>query len=307
MKAMSYGIDNFKTIIDKNYYYVDKSLLIKEIVETAGDTKLIVRPRRFGKTLNQSMLYYFFSNTENAGYLFNDLEINKHNDIMKHQGKYPTIFISFKDLHCNNFEAFKYNFKIIIHKVVFKYNDLILSSTNEYAELKNIISSTASLDDYISAVNLLIKLIYETYNLKTILLIDEYDIPLQSGKQYGYYDDIISVIRTMFSGLLKSNDYVETAIITGCLRLSNENLFSGVNNINVFSVIDKKYLSYYGFTEQEVKTILSYYNISDRLSIIRDYYNGYIFESTYIYNPASLVQCILQILDKSNNPYRNFG
>ncbi|MGL5614394.1 AAA family ATPase [Cetobacterium sp.] len=272
-KKLPVGIDDFKEIIDNNYYLIDKSLLIDELLNKKSKVTLLPRPRRFGKTLNMSMLNYFF-NVENKKVnkeLFNGLDI-LNTDKMVYQGEYPVIYISLKDIKVNNWELCLNKLHLLIQAEYSKYG-IILERKRENQE-------TSLLE--------LSRILYEKHNKKVIILIDEYDTPLVTAHSQGYYDEAIFFFRNFLSAALKGNPYLEFAVLTGILRVAKESIFSGLNNLTVSTILDNDF-NYFGLTENEVEKALKYYNLDYELEEVKKWYNGYTFGEKLVYNPWSLI------------------
>ena len=299
MKQIMTGTENFKEIIDHNYYYVDKTKLIEDII--TEKVVLYTRPRRFGKTLNMSMLYYFFSNKEkNNKYLFDGLAISFNSEIMKHQNQYPVISITLKDMKKQNIEdAYEY-FNDIIKKIIVKHYELysspyIVESIKE--ELKRLENKNSSQNELENALLLIAECLYQHYGNKVIILIDEYDVPLQSAYINGYYDEMVNFLQNVFSAALKTNDALEKGIMTGCLRIAKESIFTGLNNFSVRSILDYEAGDCFGFTQNEIDELLEYYDIKEKREIIKDWYDGYLFGNTEIYNPWSTLNYVQKVLN----------
>ena len=292
MKLIPTGIENFKTMIDKNAYYVDKTNLIADILNE--QVVLYTRPRRFGKTLNMSMLYYFFSikEKENA-YLFNDLYISKNKEALEHQNKYPTIFISLKEMKNLTFDAQISSFSSIIYELLEKNLEILSASQLTDATKKKLNSlhdETTSIEDLKFSLRIISNALYTYYHQKVIILIDEYDVPLDKAFQKGYYDEMVELMRGLLGQVLKTNDFLQFAVLTGCLRISKESIFTGLNNFEVLSILNVQYDECFGFTDTEVKKILSDYNLSDHYLQIREWYDGYRFGNTDIYCPWDVIR-----------------
>lgn len=304
MKALPIGIENFKTMIDKNVYYVDKTDLISETMNK--QLALYTRPRRFGKTLNMSMLYYFFSNKEKENaYLFDGLNISKNLEVMKHQNQYPVIFMTLKDMKNISFRAQKEKFSILIFQLMENYQELLTSDNISDAKktiLNNLHYQNASEEQLKNSLQLISQALYEHYHQKVIILIDEYDVPLQSAYANGYYDEMVDFLRSVFSSSLKTNDAIEKAIFTGCLRISKESIFTGLNNFNVYSLLDEYTSTRFGFTEEEVKQMLSDYDMSDQFDKVKEWYDGYLFGKNEIYNPWSVLKYVLKYIHEKARP-----
>lgn len=294
MKLVPTGIENFKTMIDKNAYYVDKTNLIIDILNE--QVVLYTRPRRFGKTLNMSMLYYFFSikEKENA-YLFDCLNISKNKDALKHQNKYPTIFISLKEMKNSSFKAQIIAFSNIIYELLEK-NLEILSSTQLTDTTKEILNKfhnrIADIEDLKFSLRVISNALCTHYHQKVIVLIDEYDVPLQSAYQNNYYDEMVEFLRSVFSSSLKTNDALEKGIMTGCLRISKESIFTGLNNFTSYSILNNIGNEYFGFNENEVKQLLEDYQLSSYMDEVKEWYDGYLLGNIEIYNPWSTLMYV---------------
>lgn len=288
MKLLPTGIENFKTMIDKSAYYVDKTNFIEDVLNE--QVVLYTRPRRFGKTLNMSMLYYFFSikEKENA-YLFDGLNISKNKDALKHQNKYPTIFISLKEMKSLTFDAQISSFSNVIYELLEK-NLEILSSDQLSDTTKDILNKlhnrSSSAEDLKISLRVITNALYTYYHQKVIVLIDEYYVPLQAAYQNNYYEEMVEFLRSVFSSTLKTNDALEKGVMTGCLRISKESIFTGLNNISS---------EFFGFTELEVKQLLKDYNLSEKMDEVKEWYDGYQFGNKEIYNPWSTLMYVKNI------------
>ena len=289
MKLLPTGIENFKTMIDKSAYYVDKTNFIEDVLNE--QVVSYTRPRRFGKTLNMSMLYYFFSikEKENA-YLFDGLNISKNKDALKHQNKYPTIFISLKEMKNLTFDAQISSFSNVIYELLEK-NLEILSSDQLSDTTKDILyklhNRSSSIEDLKISLRVITNALYTYYQQKVIVLIDEYDVPLQAAYQNNYYEEMVELLRSVFSSALKTNDALEKGVMTGCLRISKESIFTGLNNFTAYSVLNNISSESFGFTESEVKKLLKDYNLSEKMDEVKKWYDGYQFGNKEIYNPWS--------------------
>ncbi|OUP72364.1 hypothetical protein B5F09_12810 [Erysipelatoclostridium sp. An173] len=305
MKRISTGTENFKELIDNNYYYVDKTMLIEDVI--SDKVMMYNRPRRFGKTLNLSMLYYFFSNQEKENsYLFKGLNISKDKEILKHQNQYPVIFLTLKDMNNNNFKSQIYKFSSIISGIINKYIDRIIDSPllnyRDKSWLEKYYNVNANLDEIKEALYNISIILNKYYRKKVIILIDEYDVPLQSAYNHGYYDEMVDFLRSVFSSALKTNDALERGVLTGCLRISKESIFTGLNNFIVRNITDREASDCFGFTQEEIDKLLDYYDLIDKRNEIKDWYDGYLFGETEIYNPWSALNYIKKVL--SDNQYQ---
>ena len=300
------GRSDFKFIRKNGFYYIDKTGLIVELLKTeATQVTLITRPRRFGKTLNLSMLRYFFEDTGNMeknacnAALFEGLKIMEAGDAYKEQmGKFPVINLTLKSAKQNTFESAYYKIKEEIAEE-FKRHDVLFEAEalteTEKQRVKELADETASYDVYSGSLKFLSKCLYKVTGEKTIILLDEYDVPLQNSYFLGFYDEMVGFIRSLFESALKTNEYLQFAIITGCLRISKESIFTGLNHLNIISVMDKRYSEHFGFTEQEVRQAMSYYGREERFPDMKEWYDGYLFGDTEVYNPWSVVKFLYDL------------
>ena len=302
-KKIAIGKSDFREIIKGNYYYVDKSLFIKEVIDTGSDVLLIPRPRRFGKTLNLSMLQYFYDcSIKDSEELFKDLAIWKTEDKYRQvQGKYPVIFFTFKDMKHKSWKDCLVSMKSTISYEFEKHNYILNSKAigeKDKLKFKNIINEISEEAEFECALNILTRCLTLHHQSKPVLLIDEYDTPIHSGHANDYYDNIILFMRNFLSGGLKDNDkYLEKSVITGTLRIAKESIFTGLNNLEVYSIISKYFPSWFGFTEKEVLNVLSDYGLKDKIKDVSFWYNGYIFGDEIIYNPWSILSYINKFSD----------
>jgi len=293
-KRIPLGTSNFKTLIQENSYFVDKSLFIKDVVQ-GSQVLLFARPRRFGKTLNLSMLKYFYNNQgDNAG-LFKGLNIAKEPEIMQKQGKHPVIYLTMKDVKQETREGCFENIFSILNDLVKSFSKILNSDLMSGIDIKccqRILADTASEVDYANSLKTLSKAIYHHYNLKPVILIDEYDTPILVGHASDFYKDIISFMRVFLGGALKDNEYLEKAVLTGILRVSKESMFSGLNNIDVCTVTSHISADKFGFLESEVAVMLHHYDDIFSLADVKYWYDGYNFGGSEIYNPWSILRSI---------------
>ncbi|MCP4135656.1 MAG: AAA family ATPase [bacterium] len=314
-KKLPIGNSDFRDIIKENYYYVDKSLFIKEIIDKGDKILLIPRPRRFGKTLNLSMLYYFYTNRieQNGIYkepepeLFNHLAISQAGvEYTEKQGKYPVIFFTFKDVKENNWEKCCQKIKELVQIEYKKYKFLIQSDaldTEDKKYFKSIIELEAGETEYASSLNRLLVFLNRYYQERVVILVDEYDMPIHSGYANNYYDDVVNFIRNFLSGGLKdTGQYLEKSVLTGILRVAKESIFSGLNNPGVYTLLAEEFDNKFGFTEEEVALMADYYELKYKLKDIKKWYNGYIFGKQVIYNPWSIL-CYFQSKSGEFQPY----
>ncbi|BBE31724.1 hypothetical protein OSSY52_18650 [Tepiditoga spiralis] len=292
-KRLPIGRSDFKSLIDDNMYFVDKSMLIKEIIES-GDVLLITRPRRFGKTLSQSMMKYFFDITQNNEYIFKNLKIYKEKNIIeKHLNKHPVIYITFKDLKSNNLKKMHDLLAMELSRLYLKHKYVLEVLDNEEKIIYDKIMGREALDaDYENSIRSLSEYMERYYGKKVIILIDEYDTPIQQAYLHGYYDEIISLIGNLFGMALKDNVYLEKAVLTGITRVSKESIFTGVNNLKVSTVLNELFNDKYGLTKEEVEETLKYYELEYEEKEVIDWYNGYNFGGVEIYNPFSIINLV---------------
>lgn len=297
LKYLPIGREDFREIIEGNGYYVDKTLLIKKLLETGSKVTLFTRPRRFGKTLGLSMLQNFFE-AEDAKELFNGLSIEKETKICeKYMGQYPVISLSLKsakqDSFCNAFETLKQ----AVSEEFRRHEKEVLAYEYERDRIIRILNAKGDESDYLTSLKFLSQILYKAYGKKVIVLLDEYDVPLENAYFRGFYDKMVSFIRSLFESVLKTNQCLELAVITGCLRISKESIFTGLNNLHIISILNKGYGEYFGFTEEEVQRMLDYYHLSKRMHTLREWYDGYQFGETEIYNPWSVLSFLADSLE----------
>ena len=289
-KPLPIGIDDFKTIIEEDYYYADKTKMIESLLDDGAGVTLFTRPRRFGKTLNMSMLNYFFNlkNKEENRKLFENLYISK-NKYMNQQGEYPVIYLSFKDIKALNWEKCYYLTRRLI---TYLYNEFeFLREKLNKKDLSDF--DKVWLDeegaDWENSLKNLLRYLYEYHNKKVVVLIDEYDTPIVSGYNNGYKKEVLALYRSLYSTVLKSNTHLQFSVMTGILRIAKEGIFSGLNNLKVNNIFSEKYSEYYGMTEEEVLEGLKYYNLEYEINDVKDWYDGYQFGNTEVYNPWSII------------------
>ena len=292
-KAIPIGIENFEDIIKDNYYYVDKSMLIEDILVNRAAVTLFTRPRRFGKTLNMSMIKYFFDvrNKDENRKLFEELKIFG-SEYMKEQGKYPVIFVSLKDLRGDTWEDTFENLKSFISDLYAEFEDM-REIMNKRDKIKfDKIFYEEEKGDYETALKLLSNYIYKYYGKKVIILIDEYDAPIINAFDKGYYNEAINFFQVFYSSALKTNDSLKYGILTGITRIIKEGIFSGLNNLKVDTILNKKYSEYFGLLESEVIKMLDYFEMKYKIEEVKEWYNGYIFGDKRVYNPWSIINYV---------------
>ena len=291
MKRLAIGVSDFKKIIEGDFYYFDKTKFIEEIIKDGSEVKLFARPRRFGKTLNMSMLKYFFDieNKEENKKIFKDLYIEK-TEAFKEQGQYPVIFLSLKDLKASTWEEMEEKITVILSELFSEYGYLV----NELVEIdsdkfKKIINENANLSNLGRSLKFLTKILYEKYNKKVVVLIDEYDSPLVSAYINGYYEKAKDFFKTFYSTVLKDNSYLQMGVLTGIIRVIKAGIFSDLNNLSTYTILSDVYTDSYGLTEEEVEKSLKYYGIEQEISNVKDWYDGYKFGDSEVYNPWSIL------------------
>ena len=290
MKRLAIGIDDFRKIIKEDCYYVDKTKFIEAVLEDASNVKLFTRPRRFGKTLNMSMLKYFFDvrESEENRELFNGLDIEKSKYIDE-QGKYPTILISLKSIKYETWEESLEQLKSLLSNLYNEFEYIRECLNESEIELFNDIWFKKENGEYANSLKNLTSFLYKYYKKEVILLIDEYNIPLITAHKYGYYNEIINFYKIFLGEALKTNQYLKMGVLTGIIRVIKTGIFSDLNNLKVYSILEKKYSEFFGFTEEEVKKALQYFNIEEELTNVKYWYDGYKFGNSELYNPWSII------------------
>ena len=295
-KPLPIGVEDFKRLVDNEYYFVDKTLMIKELLENKETVNLFTRPRRFGKTLNMSMLQRFFEATAKSNaYLFDGLKIAAYPEYMAYQGQYPVISISLKSMKQASYTDAFYMYKNLIakeyekHKIILESNKILQSEKEIF---RNIMEQRADQNVYLNSIRTLSDILEKYYEKNVIILIDEYDVPLENAYHEGFYDDMTNLIRSCFESALKTNPSLEFAVLTGCLRVSRESIFTGLNNLKTYSITKNKFSQYFGFTQEEMKEILQTFSLEQYAGTIAKWYDGYRFGLTEIYNPWSVLNCI---------------
>ena len=312
LKKIPIGIEDFKEMIDRNCYFVDKSLMIRDILDSGPKVALFTRPRRFSKTLNMSMLRYFFEKSEQSNtYLFDGLAISQAGDkYLLHMGQYPVISISLKGMKQSSYEMAFLQFKNIILREFERHRELLKSDKLTAAQIDlftSIYENKAEDAIYFSALKLLSDCLVSAYEKNVVLLIDEYDVPLETAYFNGFYEPMIDLIRSVFESVLKTNSSLEFAVLTGCLRISKESIFTGLNNLSIHPITDESFAKHYGFTEDEVRNIAEYYGLFNEFAEIKKWYDGYLFGETEIYNPWSVLNYIQFALKNTNHPPKRIG
>lgn len=291
-KKLPIGIENFEDMIKENYYYVDKTGLLKQLLNEHGLVNLFTRPRRFGKSLNMSMLKYFFE-IGNDQAIFEGLEISKDKELCdQYQGKFPVISVSLKGAKAGNYEDAKAMMKYIMAAESRRLYDRMSGdklSEKQKEQMKSLMSDNMKDTELMTALWILSSILKEYYGKKVIILIDEYDVPLDKAFENNYYNEMIILLRNMLEQSLKTNDNLYMAVLTGCLRIARESIFTGLNNFNIFSITDQYFDEYFGFTDKEVKEILQYYKVPEAFEQTKKWYDGYRFGNTDIYCPWDVI------------------
>ena len=292
-KAIPVGIENFEDIIKDNYYYVDKSMLIEDILVNRAAVTLFTRPRRFGKTLNMSMIKYFFDvrNKDENRKLFEGLKIFG-SEYMKEQGKYPVIFVSLKDLRADTWEMCLMEIKKLISKIYREFQYITEKMNEDDKEIYDSIKNRKNDMDLNTSIELLSEYLFEYYGERVIILIDEYDAPIINAFDKGYYNEAINFFQVFYSSALKTNDSLKYGILTGITRIIKEGIFSGLNNLKVDTILNKKFSEYFGLLESEVIKILDYFEMKYKIEEVKEWYNGYIFGDKRVYNPWSIINYV---------------
>lgn len=310
MRPLPVGIDSFEKLILEKYYYIDKTLLIKELLDLKGEVNLFTRPRRFGKTLNLSMLRYFFEDTGDAKQnkknraLFGGLNIMRVEETYTSQmGQYPVIFLTLKSAKQRNFEAAYFKLREEISGEFKRHEKQLMSGDipeDDRALFYEIASGKADREVYSGSLKTLSRLLYQVTGKKAVILIDEYDVPLENAYFSGFYNEMIDFIRSLFESALKTNAYLQFAVITGCLRISKESIFTGLNHLNSISILDKQYSEHFGFTEQEVRQAMISYGVENRFADMKEWYDGYSFGNREVYNPWSVIKFLYDLVADQN-------
>lgn len=292
------GIDNFEKVVRGGYYFVDKTMFIRELLDMKGEVNLFTRPRRFGKTLNMSMLRYFFENggADNKE-LFRGLKImDAGEEYLAHMGKYPVISISLKSMKQYSYELAFDMLKKAVREEYKRHWDEVMGSARvgvtEKERYRRLRELEGTESDYADSLKFLSECLYTCTGQRSIILIDEYDVPLENAYFSGFYERMVALIRSLFESALKTNDNLEFAVVTGCLRISKESIFTGLNNLNVVSITNKTFAEHFGFTQEEVEQMLRDYGLEENLETVRQWYDGYQFGETEVYNPWSVINYV---------------
>ncbi len=300
MKKIPIGVEDFKELIRDDYFYIDKSEFIEDIVNDGAKVKLFTRPRRFGKTLNMSMLKYFFDvrEAEENRKLFDSLYI-KNSPVFKEQGKYPVVFVSMKEIKGTTWEEMQVSFKKVFSNLYNEYKYLRESLDERNLEIFDEIWKRKD-TDYSDSLRFLSEILEEEYNQKVIVLIDEYDVPLTMAYEYGFYDIAVIFFKSLYGSVLKTNFNLKMGVLTGAVRVAQAGIFSDLNNLKVNTILNKDYDEYFGLSQKEVENILKYYNLEYQIEEVKSWYDGYKFGNAEVYNPWSILN---YIDDKELKPY----
>lgn len=296
-KKLPVGIENFEEFVTQDFYYVDKTLFLAELLRSWGKVNLFTRPRRFGKSLNMSMVKAFFEIGCNRA-LFDGLKIVQEKELCeKYMGKFPVISITLKGVDGLRYQDACAALRRIIGREAIRFSfledsrRLLESEKDMYRALTNMESGSFTMSDdvLVDSIRTLSQLLSKHYESKVIVLIDEYDVPLDKAFQAGYYEEMVSLLRNLFGNALKSNEYLNFAVLTGCLRISKESIFTGLNNLKTHTITDARYDEYFGFTDEDVKEMLKYYDLSDHADKVREWYDGYLFGNVSVYCPWDVI------------------
>ncbi len=311
-KPLPVGIDNFEKIIREGYYYIDKTMFIKELIDLKGEVNLFTRPRRFGKTLNLSMLRYFFEDTgseeinEQNRNLFQGMKIIEAGEsYTDRMGMFPVFELTLKSARQEDYSTAYYMIQNAVSTEFERHRRIVEGgkeylSIREYEQYTAIAEGTAEEKTVRNSLQLFCQCMHKITGKNAVILIDEYDVPLENAYFRGFYEKMAGFIRSLFEAALKTNQYLQFAVITGCLRISKESIFTGLNHLNIISVFDKKYGEHFGFTEQEVLRMMSYYEVENRFPTMKEWYDGYLFGDTQVYNPWSVIKFLYDLYSDVN-------
>jgi hypothetical protein len=316
-KRLPVGVEGFEKIVTNDFYFVDKTLFISELLHNWGEVNLFTRPRRFGKSLNMSMLKSFFE-IEGDKTLFEGLKITKETKLCEeYMGRFPVVSITLKSVEGLDYQAACAALRSVIGMEAMRFDFLANSNKlteEEHAMYRQLIevgksqNAVFAMSDAVllTSLKVLSRLLGKHYGSKVILLIDEYDVPLDKAFQSGYYEEMVSLVRGLLGNVLKTNEYLQFAVLTGCLRISRESIFTGLNNLNVMTVTDEYFADSFGFTNQEVEELLEYYGLEDAIGTVKEWYDGYLFGGTYVYCPWDVVKYCQALLRNKNALPENY-
>ncbi len=308
-KMLPLGTEDFRELREENFYYIDKTMLIKDLIEGQGKVTLFTRPRRFGKTLNMSMLRHFFEiGTDKS--IFEGLAISDEKELCEeYMGQYPVISISLKGVEGEDYESARESMWSVISDEANRLFFLSQSSALNDIEKTAFIALCTKTGRLEESLKLMSRLLYKHYGKKVIVLIDEYDVPLDKAYHQGYYDKMILLIRQLFGNVLKTNEYLNFAVLTGCLRVSKESIFTGLNNLIVHTIAEDNFAQYFGFTDKEVLELLSYYGVEENYSLTKEWYDGYCFGQSnryHVYCPWDVINWCYYLKKNPNMKPQNF-
>lgn len=316
-KRLPVGVEGFEKIVTNDFYFVDKTMFISELLHNWGEVNLFTRPRRFGKSLNMSMLKSFFE-IESDKTLFEGLKITKETELCEeYMGQFPVVSITLKSVEGLDYQAACAALRSVIGMEAMRFDFLASSNKlteEEHAMYRQLIevgksqNAVFAMSDAVllTSLKVLSRLLGKHYGSKVILLIDEYDVPLDKAFQSGYYEEMVSLVRGLLGNVLKTNEYLQFAVLTGCLRISRESIFTGLNNLNVMTVTDEYFADSFGFTNQEVEELLEYYGLEDAIGTVKEWYDGYLFGGTYVYCPWDVVKYCQALLRNKNALPENY-
>jgi hypothetical protein len=299
------GLSDFKEVREEGYYYVDKSLFIHEIINRSSKVILLPRPRRFGKTLNLSMLRYFFEKQEESlAHLFKELAIFKDAEMMQHQGQYPVIFFTFKSCKAASFEECLSEIRRLLKNLYLEHQASVYPklSRHEQKGYDLMLDTQGEIADWQSAVSFLMQILHRQTGKRVIVLLDEYDAPIHAGQEHGYYEEIVLFMKILLGHALKDNSDLEKGVVTGVLRIAKESIFSDLNNLDVFSLLELEFQDHFGFMEADIEQLATDFELMESLAILKQWYNGYLFGNRVIYNPWSVLSFITR-KQKIPRPY----
>ena len=308
-KRLPIGVENFEEIRTEDFYYVDKTGLIQELLENWGKVNLFTRPRRFGKSLNMSMLKYFFDvNTDKK--LFEGLKISKETDLCEaYMGKFPVISISLKGINAMSYEKTLEMAAPMFQYELGKFQYLLESeklTAHDKEMYSGLLKGDADEGRMCYSFKTLSALLYKHHGNKTVILIDEYDVPLAKAYEQGYYDQMVAFIRNLFEQTVKTNDNLQMAVLTGCMRISKESIFTGLNNLRVLSIADVEFDEYFGFTDSEVRELLEYYDLAGNYNSVKEWYDGYQFGNVGVYCPWDVICHCSRLRTDKETPPQNY-
>lgn len=315
-KPLPVGVDNFEKLVTRGYYYLDKTWFMKELLDKKGSVNLFTRPRRFGKTLNMSMLQYFFEDMrtdsgekKDNAYLFKNMRIMEAGEeYLEHLGRYPVINLTLQDAKQPDFElayeAIKWQIADEYARHQYILQDERLSAERE--QFMDIRMRRADRSAYNNSIKFLSQCLELYYGKKAVILVDEYDVPLENAFTQNFYNEMVGFIRSLFECAFKTNSSLEFAVVTGCLRISKESIFTGLNNLEVISILDWNYDEYFGFTEDEVLRLCRDYGLEQKYGLIKEWYNGYLFGKTNVYNPWSVIRYVKALISHEDEFPRSY-